>query len=151
MLLLSLSYLQIMDNNHILGYQYLGFMSFIIIIINLFKKPNKNVILLRQENKKQRKKIKEYHKKKKKELRTEIKKMKQNNFAAVNVDNAKSEVEGVIEDVDAEDAEGVDDAEGEDVGGVDGDENINLKATSKILSVDEKMQLLDESLWDENW
>ena len=77
--------------------------------------------------------------------------MKQNNFAAVNVDNAKSEVEGVIEDVDAEDAEGVDDAEGEDVGGVDGDENINLKATSKILSVDEKMQLLDESLWDDNW
>ena len=143
-----------MDNNHLVGYQYLGFMSFIIIIINLFKKPNKNAVLLRQEAKKHKKKIKEYHRKKKQELRTEIRKMKQNNFVnddivdAVNVDDDIVDADDDIVDADDVDAVNVDD----DI--VDADDAVvkaNLKATSKILSVDEKIQLLDESLWDENW
>ena len=140
-----------MDNNHLVGYQYLGFMSFIIIIINLFKKPNINAVLLRQEAKKHKKKIKEYHRKKKQELRTEIRKMKQNNFVdddivdAVNVDDDIVDAVNVDDDI-------VDDDDDDDI--VDADDAVvkaNLKATSKILSVDEKMQLLDESLWDENW
>ena len=166
-----------MDESNLIAYQYMGFITFVVLIINLFKKPDKISVLKRNENKNNKMKLKHFRKKKKKEFRNEIRNFKKQfsenlTKQPVIVDNKEDSIKDthqhkydkIIKDIEMielsdinntsdENSENESKEESKDESKDENDITLKseLKASSKTLSMEEKLQLLDESLWDENW
>ena len=111
---------------------YVSFIYFIIKYINT-KNITEEQLLLKEETKKKKK---EFRRKKRKMIR-DIRKQRFTDTLIVNDSNRIIEYSSNDSNLDTD--------EDEDTQNMN-----NLKATSKVLSIDEKKQLIDTSLWDEN-
>jgi len=111
---------------------YVSFIYFIIKYINT-KNITEEQLLLKEETKKKKK---EFRRKKRKMIR-DIRKQRFTDTLIVNDSNQVIEYSSNDSNLDTDEDE---------------DKTIinNLKATSKVLSIEEKKQLIDPSLWDEN-
>ena len=119
----------------ILNIKPLFYISFIYVIIKYIKTKNitEEELLLKEDTKKKKK---EFRRKKRKMIR-DIRKQRFTDTLIVNDSNQVIEYSSNDSNLDTDEDE---------------DETIinNLKATSKVLSIEEKKQLIDPSLWDEN-
>ena len=119
----------------ILNIKPLFYISFIYFIIKYIKTKNitEEELLLKEDTKKKKK---EFRRKKRKMIR-DIRKQRFTDTLIVNDSNQVIEYSSNDSNLDTDEDE---------------DKTIinNLKATSKVLSIEEKKQLIDPSLWDEN-
>jgi hypothetical protein len=119
----------------ILNIKPLFYISFIYVIIKYIKTKNitEEQLLLKEDTKKKKK---EFRRKKRKMIR-DIRKQRFTDTLIVNDSNQVIEYSSNDSNLDTDEDE---------------DKTIinNLKATSKVLSIEEKKQLIDPSLWDEN-
>lgn len=118
----------------ILNIKPLFYISFIYFIIKYIKTKNitEEQLLLKEETKKKKK---EFRRKKRKMIR-DIRKQRFTDTLIVNDSNQVIEYSSNDSNLDTD--------EDEDKTTIN-----NLKATSKVLSIEEKNQLIDPSLWDE--
>ena len=121
----------------ILNIKPLFYISFIYFIIKYIKTKNitEEQLLLKEETKKKKK---EFRRKKRKMIR-DIRKQRFTDTLIINDSNRIIEYSSNDSNLDT------DTDEDEDTQNMN-----NLKATSKVLSIDEKKKLIDTSLWDEN-
>jgi hypothetical protein len=118
----------------ILNIKPLFYISFIYFIIKYIKTKNitEEQLLLKEDTKKKKK---EFRRKKRKMIR-DIRKQRFTDTLIVNDSNQVIEYSSNDSNLDTD--------EDEDTQNMN-----NLKATSKVLSIEEKNQLIDPSLWDE--
>jgi hypothetical protein len=118
----------------ILNIKPLFYISFIYFIIKYIKTKNitEEQLLLKEDTKKKKK---EFRRKKRKMIR-DIRKQRFTDTLIVNDSNQVIEYSSNDSNLDTD--------EDEDKTTIN-----NLKATSKVLSIEEKNQLIDPSLWDE--